>query len=944
MRDQSPESLYEPLDFTVVRAPLLPADTMDRFRDDPSRALSRTVRAALAAGSLVFSDALTKNGSGVPAATVPALRRYLVRMSRRPTPLGLFAGVGLAEFGDHTTLTIARGRRPQRTRPDASWLMAIVDRAEADPDIRSQSRLTANPAAFIRAGRVFLTERIARSDDAAPLSVSIRATAVVRAALAEARTPIPYEELAALLLDRTPGATAEQVRGLLDELCRQTLLMTDLRPPLTVSCPARYTLDRLEAIPAAGKHREALASVLEAAAEWDGEPEPGEAGFRNAVAIARDVMPTENSPFQVDSALAFSSRTVSRVVADEAARAAEILLRVSPASRGTSHLDSYRRLFEARYGRHRDVALLEMLDPNFGVGPLPSRSSGGAGSHRPLHSRTRLKLAIDALRERTRCVVLDSETLGHLGADSVSPADIPVSLELTVVIAARSRAAVDAGDFLLTIGPSIGSNAAGRMLGRFADFVGGADAALAQIASIEQERMPGRIVAELVYAPRSARLANVSTRTHPRPYEIAVGVTPGVKPSRTIPVDELVVGVDGGRFSLKWGTTGEEVVITAGHMLNPAGAPPVCRFLSEVGRDGVRQLSGFSWGPASSFPFLPRLRYGRIVLSPAQWRLQRDEFDGKVFDDPCAFGGAVDDWRAKWDAPGRLAIAANDRILPLDLTQPADTEELRRTLGRGNGSTVLTEVFPEPADMWLSDDSDGRFAAEFVVPLIRRTPIPAPGTTPTTRTCDVELRTPGSDWLFVKLYVGHDMEEDLLRGPIRELTRELADVDFTEWFFIRYTDTGPHVRLRFHGDPARLVAELLPRILYWATGLTTSGACLRYAIDTYERETARFGGPGAMSVAEDLFTADSGAVLDLLSLDMSGQLLPEPLPIAALTVDALLSGLGLPAGERAEWYAMRAGSRRESGQDYRRWKATLRPLLADSHPFPPLDAVLCRLT
>ncbi len=303
----------------------------------------------------------------------------------------------------------------------------------------------------------------------------------------------------------------------------------------------------------------------------------------------------------------------------------------------------------------------------------------------------------------------------------------------------------------------------------------------------------------------------------------------------------------------------------------------------------------------------------------------------------------MDDWRAKWDAPGRLAIAANDRILPLDLTQPADTEELRRTLGRGNGSTVLTEVFPEPTDMWLSDDSDGRFAAEFVVPLIRRTPIPAPGTTPTTRTCDVELRTPGSDWLFVKLYVGHYMEEDLLRGPIRELTRELADVDFTEWFFIRYTDTGPHVRLRFHGDPARLVAELLPRILYWATGLTTSGACLRYAIDTYERETARFGGPGAMSVAEDLFTADSGAVLDLLSLDMSGQLLPEPLPIAALTVDALLSGLGLPAGERAEWYAMRAGSRRESGQDYRRWKATLRPLLADSHPFPPLDAVLCRL-
>jgi len=98
MTGPSRQTLYEPLDFAVVRVPLLPVDTMDQLGDDPSTALSEPVRAALAVASIVFSDALNKGNGAVPPDTIPALRRYLIRMSRRPTPLGLFAGVGLASL------------------------------------------------------------------------------------------------------------------------------------------------------------------------------------------------------------------------------------------------------------------------------------------------------------------------------------------------------------------------------------------------------------------------------------------------------------------------------------------------------------------------------------------------------------------------------------------------------------------------------------------------------------------------------------------------------------------------------------------------------------------------------------------------------------------------------------------------------------------------------
>jgi thiopeptide-type bacteriocin biosynthesis protein len=113
--------------------------------------------------------------------------------------------------------------------------------------------------------------------------------------------------------------------------------------------------------------------------------------------------------------------------------------------------------------------------------------------------------------------------------------------------------------------------------------------------------------------------------------------------------------------------------------------------------------------------------------------------------------------------------------------------------------------------------------------------------------------------------------------------------------------------------------------------------CQSFAIDTYDRERDRFGGPHGLAVAEDFFCADSAAVADLLG---SGAV--EPLPVAVMTVDALLSGFGLSRPQRATWCASRSGPRRESGADYREWKQLLRPMLAgERSPYPP-EAMLAR--
>src|SRR5262249_4617557 len=254
--------LYEPLEWALVRAPLLPIEayltlnhaTVDNeasqrrdAKQTPDNRLPADPRicTALAVGGGNLYDVLGCTDSCKKGDADAKLLRYLIRMSTRPTPYGLFAGVALTRWGPETDLSLAPARPRTRTRPDMAWLLRLVMKAETRQEVRQRLCYIANPRAFVCAGRVFLPEAtpMAGSNGPAP-AVSARASNVVRRALALARTPIPHERLSGELAT-LPGATKEKVEKLIEELWRQTLLLTDLRPPLTAPNPATYVLRRL---------------------------------------------------------------------------------------------------------------------------------------------------------------------------------------------------------------------------------------------------------------------------------------------------------------------------------------------------------------------------------------------------------------------------------------------------------------------------------------------------------------------------------------------------------------------------------------------------------------------------------------------------------------------------------------------------------------------------
>ena len=182
----------------------------------------------------------------------------------------------------------------------------------------------------------------------------------------------------------------------------------------------------------------------------------------------------------------------------------------------------------------------------------------------------------------------------------------------------------------------------------------------------------------------------------------------------------------------------------------------------------------------------------------------------------------------------------------------------------------------------------------------------------------------------MKLYGPRELEDDVIAGPVRSMAQHAMESgSATSFFFLRYNDPERHVRLRFHGDPNRLLTQLLPAVSDWATGLMREGLCHRFVFDTYDRETERFGGANGIAVAEDMFAADSRAVVALLHLLQRQHVDFEPVTLAVLTVDALLLGLGLDARVRVEWCQSQVLARHETSAEYRRRKRPLRALFAE---------------
>ena len=626
---------------------------------------------------------------------------------------------------------------------------------------------------------------------------------------------------------------------------------------------------------------------------------------------------------------------VPAAVADEAAGAAAALVRLAVEPHGPAAWRDYHRRFLDRYGVGAVVAVPELLHTGTGLGyPVAYRGSHlpppPSPSGRDAHARRRAelcaRLAHDAAWDHRREVEITDTDLDALTTDlDLVPQP---HTDLRAEVHAPTRAAVDAGRFdLVVVGAS---RAGGTITGRFLDLLdptgtGPTTSALRGLPTATRHAIRVQLS-----GPPAAPDAGTITRSAPV-LERQLVVGGHAPPGSLLPADVAVSGDRAGLY-LVLAATGEPVEPTTFTALELVRcADPTLRFLAEITTSACTPCSPFIWDPAvRELPFLPRLRYRRTLLTPARWTLRAadlspDRGTTRAGTSPAVNAGAWRTWQDRWAVPDRVLLGQHDQRLGLDLAEPAHRHLLGEALHRAGHLTLLEAPAADAFD-WI----DGR-AHELVLPLTTTTPArhparPRPTARPTTvRTAQHTAETaalprpaatgapwrprhtPGTGtWISAHLACRPDhqtlvltehlpalltnLDHDTDDAPDRAAetangsTGRLVDGDpdvgaaigggarQAAWF-LRLTEPDHHLRLRLRLGDRSDAGRVIARVAGWADQLTDAGLVGGCAFHPYRPETGRYGTGAALFAAEEVFAADSTAVL--------AQLATQPAPSSA---------------------------------------------------------------
>jgi len=124
----------------------------------------------------------------------------------------------------------------------------------------------------------------------------------------------------------------------------------------------------------------------------------------------------------------------------------------------------------------------------------------------------------------------------------------------------------------------------------------------------------------------------------------------------------------------------------------------------------------------------------------------------------------------------------------------------------------------------------------------------------------------GDEWLYYKLYCGSKTADEILINVIKPVTYKLLKKNIIDkWFFIRYSDSNLHLRVRFHYNNPENIFNIISLVNIAAKTYIENDLIWKVQIDTYKREIERYGS-NSIGFAEELFFYDSEMIVNMIDM------------------------------------------------------------------------------
>ena len=645
--------------------------------------------------------------------------KYHNRMNTRCTPFGLFSGVALGKFNNQDTTfeTCDNWKKVRDTKPDMHFLLSLSNHLITIPFIKNRILFFPNNSIYKVGKKIRYVEYESNDGKRDYIISSAPLSKELEKILNFSKEGKTINQLFSIIINEE--ISHQEALEYIEELIENQVLTSELEPNVAGIDFLQIIISVLDRI-GAKKERDVLFSVKEKIGELDYQ-------FGNPIFIYSEIEELIKSLnidydqkylFQTD--LYFDNEiTLSYHWKKELKKGISFLNKITHLNNRDTHLEKFKKAFYERF-ENEEVPLSFVLDTEVGIGYRQDIQTKGIHPYiddviLPV-SKEKQEVYIKLspfqviLNQKVQNAYIDKEYVINLSDNELKTFeenwnDLPETMSfITEIISENNHEKLYLNN---------GSGNAGRLLARFCSEKSNIKELVQDISQKEAELNSSKILAEIIHLPES-RIGNILRRPKIRNYEIPYLAKSLLPFENQISVDDLYISMKNDRMILRSKRLNKEIKPSLTNAHNYSfNSLPVYHFLSDLNSQNMRFGLRFDWGGLTHiYNFLPRVEYGNIILSKAQWRIGVEEINLLVslLNNKVQLRNEIKNWRNRRQIPQWIQWVKSDNNLVINL----ENEDLLSMFLSSvkNEKTIVIEEF-------LYNGKDN-FTHQFIFPIHKK--------------------------------------------------------------------------------------------------------------------------------------------------------------------------------------------------------------------------------
>ena len=380
---------YQPFDHFLLRSPLFPLQKVSSFTEERLKTLFQDTvigEAIFLASPVLHNECLKWINNEIKEKKeerriVYSLMRYLLRMTTRCTPFGLFAGCTTGEWTDKQDIQKKFLLGPQssyrsHTRLDMHYLCALAQNLTNHPLIREKLLFSPNSSIYKYGDQLRYVEYRYINKNRVHHLVAVDNSEYLQRILQKAEKGEYIDKLASIIIDKE--ISQEEAKEFINELITSQILVSELEPAITGPEFLEQMIRALEKIDGIDEIKGYLIKTKKNIEDIDNNP-PGIA-VSNYLSIAENLKELDtdyelNLLFQTDMVKPALENHLDKSYADDIRKAIAVMSKFTP-KQAKTNLSQFREAFSERY-EDKEIPLVEALDIETGIGYIQNGTGWG---------------------------------------------------------------------------------------------------------------------------------------------------------------------------------------------------------------------------------------------------------------------------------------------------------------------------------------------------------------------------------------------------------------------------------------------------------------------------------------------------------------------------------------------------------------------------------------